>query len=264
MFRKGVTLFTSIGKVVSKLLRLLSGASYTSGMNWGTSRFLWHRIRKWLGLKPHEFIAICEGDDNIGVICGKAFRRLCLVSVLDELFIEQAGLACGKRLKIEAMGWFGDRTAWPAVGGKIVHCDGVWHFMPSLERGVIKAGWAINHNWVSYKVMAGRVAARAWALNDRYSGVPIFWAYARVVAGYAAHLGGVPLFDEDELYKKDEYGWTGRLAEAPTDAARIAYEVAYGVGWHSQLLMEAELLQALREKDFTRDLTREFADLTRR
>lgn len=263
LMRLGIKLFTPFGVVVSPLRRLFSGASYTSGMNWCTSRFLWYRLRRWLLLKRTDIIVICEGDDNIAIIRGSAYRSRKLGSVLTDKWVERAGRRCGKVLKVEAMGWFGPGTAWPAVGGKIVFHQGDWCFLPDYSRAIIKAGWAINYDWQSFSVMAGRVTARSWALNERFDGVPLFWAYARVVAAYAVTLGADPIFESDELFAKDEAEWDGSLAGPPTDACREAYALAYGVGVGNQLLLEQLLHDCAAAGDFTRDLTVEFRDLAR-
>jgi len=263
LLRRGIKLFTPFGWVLSPIMRLFSGASFTSSMNFVTSRFFWYRLRRWLGLRTSDIVVICEGDDTIAVIRGNSYRRLHLDTVLNDAWVAAAGLRCGKVLKVEQMGWFGDGTAWPAVGGKIVFCDGVWSFLPDLGRAYIKAGWAINHDFVSARVMAGRITARSWALNDRFNGVPIFWAYARVVAAHAASLGAKPLFDSDEDFNRFEEGWSGGLASGPTDSARKAYAVAYGVGIGNQLLLESLLFKCIDDSDFTRDLTVEFRDLAR-
>jgi len=264
LLRRGVYLTTAIGTVLSPVQRLLSGASFTSGMNWVTSRFVWWRICRWMGLHSSEYVVICEGDDNVGVICGRAYRRRRLHRVLTEEWIRSAGLRCGKRLKVEAMGWQRDGVAWPCVGGKAVFADGRWKFMPSWDRALIKAGWAINYDWQSYRHAGGRITARAWALNDRFDGVPVFWQYARAVAAYAEVFGQCPIFDDDESRKKDEEGWAGGLAASPDDHSRLCYAIAYGVGVGDQLLLESVIGDAVKDGDWTRDLTREFHDIASR
>lgn len=261
LWRAGIVLATVLGRVISPLRRLLSGASYTSAMNWCTSRFLWYRLRKWLGLHRLDIIVICEGDDNVAVIRGRAYRRLGLRDSLTPDWIHTAGLRCGKNLKVEAMGWFAENTCWPCVGGNAVFHDGGWKFSPSIDRALIKAGWAVNHDWASLKHISGRVTARAWALNDRFDGVPIFWQYARVTAAYAEALGCGPIFDSDETHKFEEEGWDGGLASEPDDHSRQCYAVAYGVDIGTQLLLESLLADCITDQDYTRDLTREFSDL---
>lgn len=261
LWRMGVSLVTKMGGLVSKLIRLFSGASFTSGMNWCTSRFMWYCILRWVGLSHNEAIVVAEGDDNFCVIEGAAARRLRLDELLTEDFIASLGLRLGKRLKVEAKGWFTDGTAWPAVGGMTVCLDGQWAFMPALDRAIIKAGWALNNDWASYKTVAGRVTARSWALNDRFSGVPIFWAYARAVEAYAVHLGAKPIFDAEEEYHRSEFGWSGGLASPPSILARRMYELAFGVDCGNQLILEDLLFASVADGDFTRDLTLEFRDL---
>lgn len=261
LFRRGVFLRTAIGGVLSRAWRLLSGASYTSGMNWGTSRFIWFRIRRKSKIRKDDIIVVAEGDDNFAVVRGSVARAKRLDKFWDDAWFAAFGLTMGKILKVEKRGWFGENTWWPAVGGRSVYCQGQWAFLPDLGRAAIKAGWAINHDFASFKAVAGRVTARSWALNERFDGVPVFWMYARVVAAYAAHLGAPPLFDPDESRKKSEEGWSGGLASPPDLVSREMYEIAYGVGVGDQLILEAMFKQALEDGDFTRDLTLEFRDI---
>lgn len=261
LWRVGVGLLTLFGKVWSKDMRLLSGVSYTSSMNWVTSRFMWYCIMHWLGVSYKDYIVCADGDDNFAAIRGSVVRLLDLSSVFTEEKLRHFGLKLGKRLKLEKAGWMVDGTSWPAVGGESVYLSGEWGFMPSQSRSIIKAGWALNNDWDSFKAVAGRIAARAWALNDRFDGIPIWWAYARVVASYSEHLGAPPIFDSDEEYLKSEQGWTGGLAKEPTVQQREMYSVAFGVDCGSQLLCEQLLFDAMRRGDYTADLTLEFRDL---
>jgi len=261
LFRVGVFLRTAIGGVLSPAWRLLSGASYTSGMNWNTSRLMWFYIRRKLRINRRDIIVVAEGDDNFVAIRGSCARRLRLDRRLTDRWVQRTGLELGKVLKVEKKGWFGDDTWWPAVGGRSVYSHGQWGFMPDQTRSEIKAGWAINHDFASFKAIAGRVTARSWALNERFDGVPVFWMYARVVAAYAAHLGAPPLFDTDELRKKSDEGWSGGLAQEPTLISRTMYEIAYGVDIGGQLILEELFRSALGDGDFTRDLTLEFRDI---
>lgn len=261
LFRAGAYLITVIGGVTSPVWRLLSGASYTSGMNWNTSRFLWTHLRTRLGIRRRDIIVVAEGDDNFAVIRGSVARSLRLDSILSESRVSSLGREVGKVLKIEKLGWFGPDTWWPAVGGRSVYSHDKWAFLPDQGRAFIKAGWAISHDFASFTALAGRITARSWALNERFDRVPVFWAYARVVAAYSAHLGAPPLFDSDESRKRDELGWDGGLACAPDDIVRHMYFVAYGVGVGDQLILEDLLFSAMRDGDYTRDLTLEFRDI---
>jgi len=261
LMRAGVVLVTCFGIVISPFIRLKSGVSYTSGMNYVTSRFDWFCILYWLEVPVSAYIVCAEGDDNFACIEGNIVRRLGLESCFGTDQLRMFGLKLGKRLKMEKQGWLRDGTSWPAVGGDSVYLAADWGFIPSLPRCLIKAGWAINNDWESFKVVAGRVSARAWALNDRFDRVPIWWAYARVVAAYAAHLGCPPIFDADEEYQREDQCWSGGLANEPSVLQRRMYEVAFGVGCGNQLICESLLLQCISDQDYTRDLTREFGAL---
>jgi len=261
LWRVGVSLLTLFGRVWSRHMRLLSGVSYTSSMNWVTSRFMWFCIMYWLGVSYRDYIVSADGDDNFAIIRGRVVRTLKLERYFTEARLKKFGLRLGKRLKLEKAGWVVDGTSWPAVGGESVFLNGDWCFMPSQSRSIIKAGWALNNDWDSYKAVAGRVTARSWALNDRFDGVPIWWAYARVVAAYSQHLGAAPIFDSDEDHQRSEQGWDGGLAREPTVLQREMYAVAFGVDCGNQLLCEQLLFDAMRRGDFTADLTLEFRDL---
>lgn len=260
MFRRGVRGNTLIGILMSFFYRLFSGESDTSGRNWTTSRALWSFLALAMGLAWYEYIAACEGDDNFGVLEGNAVRRLGLDRLITVDYINRLGRKFGKVLKVEKQGWLRDRTAWPAVGGDSVYLNGQWSFIPSTSRGVIKAGWAICTDFGSHAALAGRVSARAWALNDRYNGVPIFWAYARVVAAYAAHLSTDPIFDSDEQFLLREEKWSGALATAPTLTQRDAYYVATGLDCGVQVMIEKMLLELIEQGDYTADMTQVFQE----
>jgi len=255
----GIWARTSVGQLWSCLIRLFSGASYTSCMNFVTSRALWHFIRFLLGLTPMEFAVACEGDDNAGAICGEAFRSKGLA--LDESVVAGLGRQYGKILKIEAHGWLLPRTAWPCVGGHAVYLgEYVWRFIPSVSRAVIKAGWSVCYDF-GHKSCVGRVTARAWALNDRFCHIPIFWVYSHVVAGYAAALGGSPVFDREEQFLMEEEGWDGTLALPPDDHYRDAFHVVTGVCPAQQAVVERRLKEVLLAGDWLADLTPLFEDL---
>lgn len=260
MFRRGVRGRTLVGILMSLLYRLFSGESDTSGRNWTTSRAMWSFLRRHMGLTRMDFVAVCEGDDNFAALKGAAVRELGLEALFTDEYFIKLGRLFGKVLKVEKQGWLRDRTAWPAVGGDSVYLDGLWSFIPSQSRGIIKAGWAISTDFGSYASMAGRVTARAWALNDRYDGVPIFWAYARVVAAHAASLKVKALFDSDELFLLGEEGWTGDLAAKPTLTQRDAYFVATGLDCGVQTFLEKTLLILIEREDYCADLTHLFSE----
>jgi len=97
-------------------------------------------------------------------------------------------------------------------------------------------------------------------LNDRYDGVPVFWAYARLVAAHAVSLNVKPLFDSDEIFLMGEQAWTGDLASGPTLTQRDAYFVATGLDCGVQVFLEKTLLKLIEREDYCADLTHLFSE----
>jgi hypothetical protein len=241
------------GVARSTCRRLWSGVSYTSIMNFFTTCKMIKYLAWTLELPDHAFAAACEGDDSAVAVAESHWDLVRDFVTSDQLSVTFAKL--GKDVKLECAAALVPRTAFPVVGGFAVYMGyGEWSFIPSWDRAVIKAGFA-SIDEPSYANIAGRIKARADALNDRFDEVPVFWAYARVVAEYAATFNVTPEYTNEELFELKEHGWTGRLAQAPSDLQRDAFSVVTGIDHAAQVVIEEELHACAVSRDYTRDLT---------
>jgi len=199
------------------LVNLASGASYTSSLNWYVSLLMMWYICEVAGIPRLERVLIAEGDDSLIIVKNTQVNRLRLAAV----DLEEIGGVLGKRLKLEGSGAL-CATAVPFVGGFVSIVDAVPCFTPAYKRGWMKAGIVAQFGtdgWPQRKIYA-LCKSKAQSVLDKYDGVPVYWAYANVLA---------------ELY-----GLKGRAAE-PDYRAREVYRRS-GVSFDRQYYLEAAIV----------------------
>jgi len=254
LLRVGLSATTVAGNLRSLLVRLFSGTSFTSSMNFVTSYGWLTFFARHLGFVPEEFMCAAEGDDTAIGFCGAAFRRLS--PDVSEANVIRLGRMYAKDMKIEKFGWLLPGTAWPCVGGHAVYISGTtWRYVPSVSRAMIKAGYSISYEFTSGRSFIGRIKARADSLNDRFDTIPVFWAYAAVVSAYAATFPGSSDRTAEENFELYEHHWEGQAAGPPDHLDRIAFEIVTGVSPGSQIIIEEQLLDCIKCRDWHRDLT---------
>lgn len=229
---------------------LLSGSAWTSIMNYFTSLFnlfcfaLFH-----FGWTTSDYVSVAEGDDSALVFPARLFEAASAKGLFEESAIYAFGLLLRKRIKVESLRHLKDPRGHPIVGGVVVHFQHHWFFFPSWSRFLLKSGWALDRNIVSATIYRGRLKARSCALNDRYTGVPVMWAYAQRVHANAILVGGRTRFTAEE-----EFSYSGVvIAQPPSDLARDAFASVYGLSVSLQLEMEAHLRRASAFEDLTVD-----------
>lgn len=203
-------------KLVGNLVNLASGASYTSSLNWYVSMLMMWYICELAGIPRQERVLGAEGDDSLIFFVDSPINRRRWASV----DLDTVGAMLGKRLKLEGEGPL-DTTAIPFVGGYLSLVTGVAVFVPSYKRGWMKAGIVSQFGtdgWPQRKIYA-LCKSKAQSVLDKYDGVPIYWAYANVLARL--------------------YGLTGRAGE-PSLLAREVYSRA-GITYDRQYMLEAAI-----------------------
>lgn len=212
-------------KLSSKSTSLLSGCDFTSCMNYNTTRFnAWYLCAIALGLERDDWGVVAEGDDCLILIRRSAmpnFRQ-----IITEEFIKTVGLSLCKSWKIEGMGAFDDDGGFPFVGGCVVWSQCTFWFFPSVSRMRLKATCVLSAscNAAEYK---GRLAARAEALRDRFSGVPLGYSIAKFVTHLSAKHPARPIRTKEEEY--DHKINHNTKFRQPSDAACSAFWKAFGI-----------------------------------
>ncbi len=195
------------------LVNLASGASYTSSLNWYVSMLMMWYICETCGVARAERVLVAEGDDSLILVRDTPSNRARLASV----DLTAIGRVLGKILKLEGEGSLTD-SAIPFVGGYVAIVGGWPRFVPSYKRGWLKASVVTQFGtdgWPQRKIYA-LCRSKAISVIDKYDGVPIYWAYANVLA---------------RLYN------IGSRAAEPDDAAREVYARA-GITVDRQLYLE--------------------------
>lgn len=243
VFATTTTRFFKLGLYV---FSLLSGVPHTSVMNYWVSVFgLWCWATCYLGLRYHQFAIVAEGDDTALIIKAAAARACAARGLFTEQSIGDFGLRLRKRWKLEDCGPLDKARGHPIVGGVVIESYGQFYFFPSFKRFLLKAGWCADYGLANVKAYRRRASARACALVDRYSGVPVMWAYAaRVALAFGLQTKGMT---EEERFS---YSGNTRCHE-PSMAVRLAFEKAYGITISDQITLE----RILRLCDLFEDLT---------
>lgn len=255
MSREGYKASSKWGSISSRITRLFSGCSFTSALNWVTTRFFIHSLCLTAGVNRKDYAGPCEGDDNAVVVRGAAYSRVACALCDDN--ITSLGRLLGKDIKIEKRGWLRPDTSWPIVGGFTVYDGSVFSFVPSPSRAVVKAGWALRPVYGSYKATIGSIKSRSESLNDRFDGVPVFYSYARLVASRAALHTGIARRTPKEEY--DRQHSTGiALARKPNFQQRRAFEIVTGCSPGHQESLEELLTTTTDRKDWNADLRDHF------
>lgn len=205
--------------LIGQLVNLASGASYTSSLNWYVSLLMMWYICELAGVGILDRILSGEGDDSLILVVDTVENRW----RLSQVDLTAVGRALGKCLKLEAFGSLNDGVM-PFVGGyfSIVYDHAV--FLPSYKRGWMKAGVIPRFGtdaWPARNVYA-LCKSKAVSVCDKYSGIPVYYAYARKLS---------------ELY-----GLWNFVSE-PDLISRIVYERA-GVSMSKQLFLESCILNS--------------------
>jgi len=203
-------------KLTGNLVNLASGASYTSSLNWYVSMLMMWHICELAGIPRTERILGAEGDDSLVLFVNTPVNRLRWASV----DLDVVGRMLGKRLKLEGEGPL-DKTAIPFVGGYLSIVLGQAVFTPAYKRGWMKAGIVAQFGtdgWPQRKIYQ-LCKSKAQSVLDKYDGVPVYWAYANVLARL--------------------YGLRGRTTE-PHPFAREVYARA-GVSHDRQYYLETAI-----------------------
>jgi hypothetical protein len=215
---------------------LLSGVDFTSIMNVNTTWFLaWYLCKLW-GLPREAWVVIGEGDDMVIAIAASHFG---MVPSLSTDYLSTVGLGLRKVLKLE-----GISTSWAGpgidfVGGSFIYDGGVWWNFPKPKRMFLKATIACGRDITSTKVANARLKARALAMADRFSGIPIGWAIAASIERHASRVRGRVLFTREE-----EFSFQGVANQPPSCGSREAYSRCFGISVATQLTLEHIILNA--------------------
>lgn len=238
--------FTLIGRWLS----LLSGSPWTSVMNYFTSMFvLFCFAQFYLGLNLWQYYCLAEGDDSALIISGTAARLLIARGMFDEDKLAAFGLKLRKRIKVESARWFYDPAGHPIVGGVAVFGEGGGLFIPSWKRFLQKSSWALSFMIDVPAVYLSRLQSRSLCLNDRFTTVPVMWAYARRVRQIAQRQGGRVCMSSQELY-----AYSGNdFAQPPSMEARLAFAGVCGISVSHQYAMESYIFQVSDYHDLSTD-----------
>lgn len=211
--------------ISGKWTSLLSGVDFTSALNMVVSWFGgWYLCKKVLGLKSSDWGILAEGDDQLILMRGRK-------TPFDQEDIAAVGRRLAKVWKIESQGWPEDQHAF--IGGNVTKFRGKWHYVPSPKRMFLKSTIALCPFGTSRKEMISRLKARALALSDRYSHIPIGWAIAEKVSSFANTFSGKARFTREE-----EFVYTGTILRAPDQTARLVYQACTGITVDQQLRCE--------------------------
>jgi len=209
--------YTATGvRLTGRLINLASGASYTSSLNWYVSMFMMWYICAVAGIARTDRVLIAEGDDSLIVVRNTPGNRMSLAAV----DLDQIGRKLGKLLKLEGVAELSTGCV-PFVGGYLGVVGGEPVFAPSYKRGWLKAGIVAQFGtdeW-PYRKIYGLCRAKAQSVLDKYDRVPVYWAYANVLAGI--------------------YGLRARASE-PCPKARELYARA-GVSYDRQYYLESAI-----------------------
>lgn len=239
---------TKFFNLVLVLYSLLSGVPHTSLMNFWTSVFgLWCWAVDDLGLAHSEFAIVAEGDDTALIIAGRRARELSARGKFSECDIVTFGLRLRKRWKLEDCGPLDKDRGHPIVGGVVVENLKQFYYFPSWKRFILKAGWCGDYGLKGRKPYLLRASARACALVDRYSSVPVMWAYAcKVAEAFGCSTAG--------MTREERFSYSGKTAcLEPSSAARVAFEKAYGIAVCDQFALERLITTCTRYEDLTRN-----------
>lgn len=220
--------------IASKQVSLLSGVDFTSSMNYNTTRLNCWFIAHELGLDRLDWAVIAEGDDCLFCI------RLSIWYTVKDRFatvLSACATMLRKDLKIEGQGEW-DECGHPFVGSHMGYYAGRWWCFPSFGRMKLKSTVVLGHDVQSATRASGRLKARAEALSDRYSGVPIGYKLAEVLRHRAMGLRGKILRTTEEEY---HLSLSRKLFREPNNDEREAYAHCVGIEVVDQLLLESEI-----------------------
>lgn len=212
-------------KLSSRSTSLLSGCDFTSCMNYNTTRFnAWYLCAIALGLERDDWGVVAEGDDCLILIRRSALPNF--NQIITEEFIQEVGNSLCKSWKIEGMGAYDDDGGFPFVGGCIVWSQCTFWFFPSVSRMRLKATCVLSPscNATQYK---GRLAARAEALRDRFSGVPLGYSIAKFVTHLSTKYPARPIRSKEEEFDH-RINHNTRFVY-PSDDAYSAFWKAFGI-----------------------------------
>lgn len=209
----------------SKTTSLHSGCDFTSCLNYNTTRFnAWYLCAKVLGLQKHQWGVVAEGDDCLILISKPALPDF--VNIVTPELIAATGAKLCKNWKIEGMGPHDQTTGHPFVGGCVVWSMGQVYFFPSVSRMRLKATTVLSPS-VNYKECIGRLSARAEALTDRYSGVPLGYSIAKFVAYLSSKYPSRPRRTNEEEF--DHQNNVNTNFRKYTSAELYAFSKCYGI-----------------------------------
>lgn len=170
-------------RVASNRTSLLSGCDFTSCMNYNTTRFNAYYLCYRLGLSKNDWGVVAEGDDCVILIRKSAMPDF--MTRVTPALIEAIGLELCKRWKIESLGSYDKELGHPFVGGTVVHSSNRWWFFPSTTRMRLKSTVVVSSHR-DEKQLRERLAARAEALRDRFSMMPLGYSIAKFVTHLSA------------------------------------------------------------------------------
>lgn len=234
--RKGFAGFANGTFVSGNWTSLLSGVDFTSALNMVVSWFGgWYLCKKVLGLDSTDWGILAEGDDQLILIRGRQAR-------FESSEIAAVGRRLAKVWKIESQGPPEGQHAF--IGGNASKFQGKWHYVPSPARMFLKSTIVPCPFGTSRNEMISRLKARALALSDRYSHVPIGWAIAEKVNSFANNYSGKARFTREE-----EYNYSGTILQAPSQAERLAYQACTGITVDLQFRCEAMIKSCAQFED---------------
>lgn len=233
--KKGFALTAYSYFVSGKWQSLLSGTPFTSLMNYWTSMFIMYYIFVIEYAIPTSSVGfLAEGDDSAAFMPIDIGLKLAQSGLLQDDRIKALGLKLRKDLKVESHGPLNMNTGHPIVGGVVVELDGKLHYFPDLKRFLLKSCWVTDYNIISPKVYRGKAQAKAYALLDRFSGIPVYYAYALKIADFH---GASPKW----LTKEERFSINNNIGcFPPTIDSRYAFEKAFGISIADQY--KAELI----------------------